>query len=293
MASTFTYGHYGRDLLLELQRCRDVTTSASLSSASGMGSSLSAASLLPAYQDELVANALQDVRLHVQALHDQHQAVVLQSQAAAATAANANGADAVSHKPSLAVRPSLLLQTAAIQRNKQCLLAYHVERVRRMSHLYWIGCDEHLLGPNFSEQPLSSSSVSSSYKVPSQSSGSTARILCPAERDFLQRYRSLIANYAATACGALGQANHDLLRAHGSHPPSPTDRVQVRVPATDASGNQHKNEQEKEEEDGAIVLESGTVVQLTPGSTHYLLWSDVEDYVRKGRLQILEGEEES
>jgi len=293
---TLNYGHYGRDLLLELARCRDVTVAAA------------ATSLVPAYNDVLVANAVQDLRLHVQALHDQHQAVLHMNKNASAAAAATAAATATpgSHKPSMAVRPSILLQTAAIQRNKQCLLAYHVERVKRFCHLYWKGCD-------LNRQNSSSSSSSSNYNSSSSGGGETIpseraamntlssssssssplfQAMCPAERDFLSQYSDLVARYAQ-AC----HLEPDDLRAYGGHPPlSATDRVQVRVirmakkEKADRTNDDNDND---EDENGPIVLESGTVVQFTPGSTHYLLWTDVEEYVRKGMLVVLEGEEEA
>lgn len=85
------YGQKGRELLLELKR----------------------SDWLPPYNDELVRESLQEVSLHFQELQDQ------------ATAAS-SGENA---KPPMETRPSMLLHDAAIRRNKQCLLAYHVARI--------------------------------------------------------------------------------------------------------------------------------------------------------------------
>ena len=66
-------------------------------------------------------------------------------------------------------------------------------------------------------------------------------------------------------------------------PPLPQDRVQVRVLREDVFGV----------DDGdTIALESGASVAFTKGSTHYLLYSDIEDYLQQGYLELLEGEEQ-
>ena len=64
-------------------------------------------------------------------------------------------------------------------------------------------------------------------------------------------------------------------------PPLPQDRVQVRVVRDDVFGV-----------DGTIALESGAFVTFTKGSTHYLSYSDVEDFLQQGYLELLEGEEQ-
>ena len=137
--------------------------------------------------------------------------------------------------------------------------------------------------------------------------------MSPAEREFMSHYSDLVARYAQ-AC----HLEPDDLRAYGGHPPlSANDRVQVRVirnnhhhnhPSTTGpetsnpldDHDEHKrddrnddDDDDDDDDDGPIVLESGTVVQFTPGSIHYLLWTDVEEYVRNGRLVVLEGEEEA
>jgi len=87
------YGRYGRELLLDCTRPSQP------------------------YRDATIQACLQDVRLHMEALQDQSQA---------AQEASDDGNIPVRF------RPSILLQTAAIRRNKQCLLAYHVHRLRHM-----------------------------------------------------------------------------------------------------------------------------------------------------------------
>jgi len=215
------YGRYGRELLLELKRGDAASTT--------LDSTRSGAPPLPAYNDELVGNAIQDLRLHVQALQDQAQA-----------ASDSGGSG--KKKPSMQVRPSILLQNAAIQRNKRCLLAYHVGRLERLKPIYW-----HQLDPSNTS---------------------------PAERQFLDAYGALVHEYTK-ACGLQG----DDLRAHGLSVPLPGDRVQVRV--VESVGG----------DDEGVVLNSGACAVLAAGSTHYLLWEDVEEYVRTGQLQVLDNEE--
>ena len=59
-------------------------------------------------------------------------------------------------------------------------------------------------------------------------------------------------------------------------PPQPTDRVLIRV-AVDM---------------GAMVLDSGASAILTKGSTHFLLYSDIEEAIREGKVIVLNGEED-
>jgi len=86
------YGQRGRELLLELKR----------------------SDWLPPYNDEAVRACLQEIQLHFDELQDQ-------------ITAHSN-----EEKPPMEARPSLLLHDAAIRRNKQCLLAYHVARLKKL-----------------------------------------------------------------------------------------------------------------------------------------------------------------
>lgn len=231
------YGHHVRDLLLELKR----------SSADGCATAdpAAAGSTLPAYNDAAVAAALQDFKLHVQAMVDQ-------VEASAATAAVSGGA-ASDNKPSIAVRPSILLQNAACQRNKRGLLAYHWVRLQRIQELcYW----------------------QSGETVSQEREGGQKKNLCPAETDFLRDYQSIVARYTAAALPEVAD-----LRAHCTAPPLTVDRVLCRVMDGTPFG-------------GPIVLESGQTVNPTAGSTHYLLYTDCEEYIRSGALQLLETEEQ-
>lgn len=66
---------------------------------------------LPPYNDEAVRATLQEIQLHFGELTDQISA---------------------GEKPAMEARPSLLLHDAAIRRNKRCLLAYHMYRLKKL-----------------------------------------------------------------------------------------------------------------------------------------------------------------
>jgi GINS complex subunit 1 len=222
------YGQHGRNLLLELKRSEPSNTG-----------DYSTSSTIPAYNDVLVTNALQDVRLHCQALEEQVQA--------------SDG------KPSLNVRPSLLLQNAAIQRNKRCLLTYHTVRLQRIQEeLYWKQQQHH---------HNNNSNTTEQQQQQQQPSN-----LCPVEHEFLANYANLIQRYTQDVCQGCVMD----LRSHVSMPPQPSDRVQIRV-LTDI---------------GPIVLESGASAVLSTNSTHFLQYADVEELIRQGKVQVLNGEED-
>jgi hypothetical protein len=221
------YGHHVRDLLLELKRAEDgVTVDA-------------AATTLPAYNDVAVTAALQDFKLHVQALQDQVEAA----------------ASGTSEKPSVAVRPSILLQNAACQRNKRGLLAYHWVRLQRMQELYYWQSRESIADDD--------------------GDAVHNKNLCPAEAEFLQEYQAMIARFTAAALPEVTD-----LRAHCTAPPLTVDRVLCRVVDETPFAS------------GPIVLESGQTVSLTAGSTQFLIYTDCEEYIRSGALQLLETEEQ-
>ena len=231
------YGNYGRDLLLELKRSDNHAASSA------------AAPSLPAYNDTLVTAALDDLTLHVQALHNQVTASQLKKQQA---------------KPSKEERPSMMLQAAAIQRNKRCLLTYHWVRLQRMQQQYYWRNDGEKSEGNSDPQKSSP--------------------LAPAEEEFLRDYRDLQRRYVQSCLGG-GTTMVDDLRTHATHPPAATDRVVVRVNDGGGSMNDDNNN------NGPVVLASGQTVDLgTPGATHCLLWSDVQDMVRTGVLQVLHEE---
>lgn len=207
------YGNHGRDLILELKRTE--------------GNGLTEATTLPAYNNVSVRSALQELSLHIQALKDQAEA-----------SAKLDG-----DSPDMKLRPSLLLQDAAIQRNKRCLLAYHRVRMDRVKELnYW------------------------------QSQPPIEKNMCPAEIDFLADYEMLIQKYQEKV-GITFDIRSRMV------PPQPFDRAHVRV-----ISDQFSN--------GPIVLESGETPVLLKGSTHNLLYTDIEEYLRSGDLEILPEEEQ-
>lgn len=221
------YGHHVRDLLLELKRT------------DGQGPSIDAGCTLPAYNDVSVQGALQDFKLHVQALQDQVDSNTNEKQ-----------------KMSMNVRPSILLQNAACERNKRGLLAYHWVRLQRLQELhYWQSSDT--MGQEDAEALAKKHSN-----------------LSPAEANFLHEYQGILARYTARALPEVTD-----LRAHCTAPPLAVDRVQVRV--VDDSPFE-----------GPVVLESGQTATLTAGSVHFLLYADCDEYLRSGALQLLETEEQ-
>jgi len=102
--------------------------------------------------------------------------------------------------------------------------------------------------------------------------GNVNENLSPMEQEFQQNYHKLIQTY----CDGVDLDLHAL-----SAPPLPQDRVQVRVLRDDVFGK-----------DRTIALDSGTFVTFSKGSTHFLLFSDVEEYLHQGYLELLEGEEQ-
>jgi GINS complex subunit 1 len=160
------YGHRGRDLLLELKRAR------------ANDHKPSASTVVPPYNDRLVRETLEDLQLHMEAL---------QCQVDALSGGN----------PSINVKPSLLLQKTAIERNKRCLLAYHKIRIDRLTDAYWNnGVFDDAVKANLS----------------------------PSEEEFCQKYAEICRSYASR----LRFPQPDL-RAYGNHPPQPLTKVQVQV----------------------------------------------------------------
>lgn len=105
---------------------------------------------LASYNAKLVRNCLDDLTNQVQSLQEELQAVE----------------DAT--KPSMQVRPSILLHNAAIQRHKRCLLAYHKVRMDKLQKA--------LLLHQGQELPQSTNA---------------------AEQEFVQDYQQLRQHYAA------------------------------------------------------------------------------------------------
>ena len=102
-----------------------------------------------------------------------------------------------------------------------------------------------------------------------QQQGSTAQmvsLLSEQEVDFLTVYDKLRAEFS--------DASGLILREH-SMPPTSNDMIQIRVKETL----------------GKIITQSGLSVHLEHGSLHFLPRADVEDWIRQGILEQLDGEE--
>ena len=108
MSDQQQFGVHARDLIMEIKRAKE-HGSQEIS--------------LPAYNDHLVRNALQDLQIHVQALNDQVEATA--------------GMEKIPEQ----IKPSIFFQKAAINRNKRCLLAYHNARIDIMTAAYWTSQD--------------------------------------------------------------------------------------------------------------------------------------------------------
>jgi GINS complex subunit 1 len=226
------YGHHGRDLLLELKRSEG---------GGGSSHSMSNSASLPPYNDRLVRACLQDLTLHVQALQDQ---------------ADAQAIITPNAKPSMAVRPSMLLQKAAVLRHKRCLLAYHKIRVDRMTAAYW------------------ADAMPTTEAAGVGGNGDAPQILSPAEDAFAESQAHCVRKY--TSLWNLPNLV-DLRSYTAGGPPQPSSQIQVRVVRSPG---------------GPIVLESGRTVTLATGSLHYLPYADVEGMLRDGSLQAVSTEEE-
>jgi hypothetical protein len=104
------YGHHVRDLLLELKRSEEALVTASASGGTQPEIAKLATVAIPSYNDNSVRMALQDFSLHVQALQEQ----AIAAAAATTTATDGDGGNSSTGKPSLTVRPSIVLQMSRV-----------------------------------------------------------------------------------------------------------------------------------------------------------------------------------
>lgn len=281
------YGNHVRDLISELKRSEEAMVTSTTMGGTQPEIAKLATVAIPSYNDPSVRNALQDFNLHVQAL--QEQAIAAAAVAAATTDGDNRG------KPSMAVRPSIVLQNAACQRHKRGLLLYHVVRMQRIEELlYWqsgiasTGTDLIMNHTNINNDrdPLINDTAATNH-----TDTAVLQNLCPSEREFLYHYQQLIDDYR-------NEQQLDIcdLRAHCTLPPISADRIVCRVVDTtpfNASSNSNDENDPDQTINGnnSIVLESGQCVNFTLGSTHYLIYSDCEEYIRSGTLQVVESEE--
>lgn len=96
--------------------------------------------------------------------------------------------------------------------------------------------------------------------------------MSPAEQLFFEQYQQLVARYTERVVPDVID-----LRSHASVPPLAADRVLCRVMLDFG---------------GPIVLESGVTADWKQGSTHFVLYTDCEEYLRTGALRLLDTEEQ-
>lgn len=213
---------------------------------------------LPAYNDVLVQTCIEELNSHLQNLEDQVQAVTSQSQSSQSSNSSPTGSSS-KQKPPMSCRPAMLLENAIIQRLKRCLLTYHHVRMQTIQSNYW-------------QQGGANSSNNSGGEQQSMQTTTTTTNLSPLEHEFQQEYSKLIFKY--------NQAM-DVDITSMIVPPLPQDKVQIRVIRDDVFSYGTKS----------IMLESGTIVTFVKGSTHYLSFTDVEEYIQQGYLQLIDCEE--
>jgi hypothetical protein len=253
---------------------------------------------IPSYNDNSVRLAIQDFKLHAEAL--QEQALAAATAAASGTDDGGNNNSTI-RKPSMNVRPSIMLQNMACQRNKRGLLLYHSVRMQRIQELlYWqsgVGTtsSDALTNKTNDNYPMDDIGVATTNN--SSNDTEVLKNLCPSEKEFLYNYQQLIYDYMNEQQLMTDTSIVDL-RAHCTIPPITVDRIVCRVVDTKPFMSSVANDNDENDPDSrdmksanAIVLESGQCVNFTLGSTHYLIYSDVEEYIRCGALQVVEIEE--
>jgi hypothetical protein len=299
---TMNYGHHVRDLLLELKRSEEAMITAT-TNITQQDTSKIASVAIPSYNNLSVHNSIQDFKLHLQALQEQAEAAaaVANSQSRSSTSSGGGGGNNSTNKPSLNVRPSILLQNAACQRNKRGLLLYHIVRMQRIQDLlYWQSSDLSSItrSNDMVRNELRTTTASNGYSGDNNNDTAAETVLqnlCPSEKEFLREYQQLISNYCCVDQQLTDVSIVDL-RAHCTVPPITVDRIVCRVidttPFQTTSNDDGTDPENKEQSNSnTIVLESGQCVNFTLGSTHYLMYSDCEEYIRCGALQVIQSEE--
>ncbi|KAI8811259.1 hypothetical protein BJ742DRAFT_660210, partial [Cladochytrium replicatum] len=145
---------------------------------------------------------------------------------------------------------AILITHLAIERNKRCILAYHIHRAQLFCRIAWAPIPA---TPN--EFPNGSSNTTAALAAAQQQTH-----LPPHDQRFLLEYRKLIADYKG----------HFLDIDIGAALVPPKDAfITVRV-LRDV---------------GQIVLSDGSVVTMMKGTQRYMKRSDVESLIRRGYLQ--------
>lgn len=289
------YGHHVRDLLLELKRSEEAMITSSAMGGTQPEIAKLATVAIPSYNDNSVRMAMQDFKLHVQELQEKAMAAT-----SAAASMDDDGNRTAPGKPSMTVRPSIVLQNVACQRNKRGLLLYHVVRMQRIQELlYWQSgvstmSSDTLNNTATINDPMDETAANSSNNSSSNTDTAVLQNLCPSEKEFLYNYQQLIYNYMEEQ-QLMTDASIVDLRAHCTLPPITVDRIVCRVidttPFVSVSDEVDDENDRNSSTNNSIVLESGQCVNFTLGSTHYLIYSDCEEYIRCGALQVVEIEE--
>lgn len=227
----------GRTLLLELKRHQGMAGNSSSSNSSSSSNRTTNATALPAppppYNLKLVRQCLDELQSSFERLSQEVQTMT------------------PNEKPSMAARPSMLWHHACIQRQKRCLLAYHIHRVQQLTHMA------------ASHPTMTTNTESWSSNGP--------------ELEFLQAYQTLRQSYVDTVLpDSIMSSGSGMMIPHATPPSSSmANSLQVRCLQTL----------------GQVVLESGRSVTLTKGSVLYLPRQDVIEFLQDGTMQLLEGEE--
>lgn len=120
---------------------------------------------VPPYNDEGVRAAIEEICLHYQEIKD---IAVTAAASGSTTSKSTSSEKQQQHQIPLQVKPAFLLHEASIQRNKRCLLAYHMCRLDKVKYLRW-----------------EKTGLSPYHKS----------LLSEAETDFFSQYDELVCNY--------------------------------------------------------------------------------------------------
>ena len=204
------------------------------------------------YNDALVKHVMDEFVLHGQAWD---------SQVKAGTTSSSTSSGTSSSKLSQTSKPSVLLETAAMERNKRALLLYHHCRMQAIQERYW--------------NSTTNTNTTAGQKDPNHHN--SQHHLSPLEQEFAANYEQLIQTYANQTglCGGWCDNHNSSNTLNVLSQTNMTQRVYVQVRVRDP--NLHTR----------VVLESGTTVSFTPHSIHYLKYSDVQDLIHNGQLQVL------
>lgn len=201
------YGQRGRELLLELKR----------------------SDFLPPYNDENVKATVEEISLHFQELQNQVRHVSQQQQQ---QQEGDEGQRQQQGGVPMELRPSMMLHDISIKRNKRCLLAYHMYRLRKLRELRHFHVGSSFLPTN------------------------VRNVLSESEINFWTDFDSLVSDFSAKSQINLSQ---DL-----SPPHYMDDYIEVRVLREDIG-------RITTEFGGTVLLEKGTTHFLRRGDVEHLI----------------------